>query len=167
MPDSTTVLTAVRNTLLAEGLIRRPADPGILPPLHIEPEDGPLGPGDRHDTDDPDGTRETDGDLVVTLRLSTTAPILPGEAGRRTYILDLVYKSQHTSGLIAGRALDHAIANRLIETASYGTGVMLDEGGPNQLFALSIQSFAGLGTVMREDGIVTEQAKLAVEISTA
>ena len=136
MPDATRVLTATRNTLETSGLIRRPSTAGALPALIVEPRNGPPAPGELEGV----GAQ-----LAVTLRLSSEAGARAGGAYSRTFIIDLVYRSIGTDGLKAGRALDSAIRARLVETAGYGTGVMLDAGGPAQTFAHEIAVFGGLG----------------------
>lgn len=159
MTGSTKVLSALQADLIGAGLVRKPGIVGTLPPLHVEPDDGPLSPGDTED-------QETSGLLVVTARLSTTAPSVAGTYVRK-FVIDLVYRSITTKGLIQARRLDDAIYQRLIETAGYGTGVMLNEGGPDQTFCLSIENIAGLGDLGNDDEVRVQQTKYLVEVNSA
>lgn len=158
MPDSTAVLTALRNELeRAPALIRRPSVAGALPPMFVEPDAGPPAPGEREGT-------EAGALVVVTLRLSSEPGLAPGQAFVRIYIIDLIIRSITTAGLKQGRALDAAIRARLVERANYGTGVLLDEGGAGALFVHDLRVFAGLGPVLTAGGVRTEAAKYALEV---
>lgn len=157
MPDSTRVLTALRNDLAgAAGLLRRPNDatPSAAPPAHIEPEGGAPAPLEREAPED-------DATLVVTLRLSADTPTAPG---RRAVGVDVIYRSRTTRGLMRARALDAAIRARLVDGSSYGQGITLDEGGPASTFALEVSAFAGIGPVSEEGGVRTERASYTVEV---
>ena len=160
----TRVLSAISNELTVAGIARRPGDDTDLSliPLHIEPDDGPPSLGDR--AGDPKAERETAGDVVATIKRSSTAPTLPGEGNLRRFIVDIVYRSRTTRGLIAARALDDAIHERLVETATYGDGILLDEGGDFQTFCLSINSYSGMSDLGLDDDIRVEISKLLVEV---
>ena len=158
MPDATRVLTAIRNDLETAGLIRRPSTAGTLPALLVEPRNGPPAPGELEGAG---------GDLAVTIRLSSEAGARAGAAHTRTFIIDLIYRSVGTAGLKAGRTLDSAIRARLVQTAGYGTGVMLDAGGPAQTFAHEIAVFGGLGPLSVIGDVQTEMSKLSVEVLAA
>src|SRR5688572_1472041 len=99
MPDSTAVLTALRDELLERALVRRPGDAGDLPPAFVEPRGGPPAPHDRADDADAGARRETDNDLVVTLRLSSELSAAGPRARYRTVIVDVVYRSTGTDAL--------------------------------------------------------------------
>lgn len=160
-PDSTAVLTALRDALLAAGLVRRPRDAGALPPLHIEPSGGAPAPHDRADASDPAAQRETDNDLVVTLRFSGDVTPAPGPGARtRIVVADLIYRSEGTAALKAGRALDAAIGDLLAGPTTYGDGVQLPG-----LFIVQASVFAGLSPVSDVDGVRTERAAYALEAS--
>lgn len=157
MADSNRVLSALRNELVGLGLVRRPSDAGASPPMHVEPRGGPPAPGDREAPED-------DADLTVTLRLSGELSEAPLDTYRRRVVADVVYRSRTTAGLKRARELDAAIRERLAERR-LGDGVMLDEGGPAQTFALSATVFGGLGPVGETpDGTRTELAKYAIEV---
>ena len=160
MSGTTATLTALRNELEGRGLIRRPNTPGAAPPLFIEPAGGAPAPGEREG--DEGGAR-----LVVTARLSGEGPTRAGEGYRRLIIVDLIYRSTATLGLIEGRALDEAIVAALVGGSSYGTGLLLDESGPEPVLALEASVFAGLGPVSETGGVRTESSKLALEVLTA
>ena len=157
MPDSTAVLSALRDELELAGLIRRPAAGGDLPPLFVEPRTGPPAPGEREGT-------EAGTDLAVTLRLSTEGTARAGEAFVRLVIVDLIYRSTGTGGLKRGRELDAAIRARLVETAGYGTGVTLAEGQPSAVHVLELAVFGGLGPVDLDGDVRTDQAKYSLEV---
>lgn len=154
MPDSTRVLTALRNELETAGLIRRPNDAGALPPAHIEPEGGAPAPLEREAPED-------DPTLAVTLRLSVDTPSAPG---RRLVGVDVIYRSRTTRGLMRARALDAAIRARLVDGSSYGQGYNLDAGGDAQTLAVEVSAFAGLGPVSELGGVRTERAGYTVEV---
>lgn len=156
MTDTTLLLTAVRNELVTAELVRRPGVAGELPPMHVEPQGGPPAPGER---DSP----ETDGDLVVTLRLSGELSEGPFNAYRRRAVLDVLYRSRGTGGLKAGRLLDAAIRDRIVKRADYGLGYTLDLGGPAATLVLEAGVFGGIGPVSELDGIRTERAAYLFE----
>lgn len=160
MPDTTYIITALRNELEVAGLVRRTgtAGPGVpagAPPAHIEPPGGAPAPGER---DDP----ETSGELVVTLRLSGDLAEGPFDAYRRRTVIDVVYRSTTTTGLKAGRALDQAIRGRLVNRPDYGFGFTI--GAATPLFVLQASIFGGIGPVSDVDGVRTELAKYALEV---
>jgi len=159
MPDSTVLLTALRNDLVTLGLVRRPADAGTAPPMHVEPRDGAPGPGGREGL-------ETTGDLVVTLRLAGELGEGAFDAYRRRASFDVIYRSSSTAGLKAGRALDNAIRSRLTGGATYGVGVILDPAG-TPVHILQAVVFAGLSPVADTDGIRTERAAYVLEALAA
>ena len=149
-------LTALRNDLEAAGLIRRPANAGALPPMHVEPRDGPPAPGERE-------SPEADGELVVTLRLSGEMPEAPRDAYRRRVVVDVIYRSAGTLGLMAGRDLDAAIRARLVERDD-PLGFTLDAAGSLPTFVLDAQVWGGLGPVSNVAGVRTDQAKYMLEV---
>jgi len=157
MATSNQVLTALRDELVAAGLVRKPATVGNLPPMHVEPRRGPLAPGEGE-------APETDGDLVVTIRLSSEVAGLPPL--RRIYVVDFVYRSKASSGLLKGRALDEAIRQRLVDGSGYGVGIKLAAGQGSQLWALQVSTFGGLGPVSDVEDVHTDVSKLAVETSS-
>ncbi len=160
MPDATRVLTALRDDLEAAGLVRRPGTTGVLPPAHVEPRTGPPAPGDRE-------APENEAVLVVTLRLSSEAPARAGAAFTRTCIIDVIYRSASTAGLKLGRALDAAIRARLVQTAGYGTGVMLADGQASAVHVLELSVFGGLGPIDLDGDVRTELAKYSLEVLSA
>jgi hypothetical protein len=150
VPSPNAVLTAIRDELVTAGLVRRASVAGSLPPVFIEPLEGPPAPGEREGT-------EAGTDLAVTLRLSGQTRPNPRS---RVDVIDVVYRSRGTSGLKAARDLDDAIVTRLVHGSSYGVG--LTAGG---LFVLAVSVFAGLGPVSQDGPVRTELAKLAVEVA--
>lgn len=160
MPDSTRVLTALRNELVTAGLVRRPATAGALPPAFVEPEGGAPAPKERE-------APETDGELVVTLRLSGELGEAPFDAYRRRVVIDVIYRSSSNLGLITGRGLDAAIRRRLVERADYGIGYTLDAAGTHPTQVLQAGIFGGLGPVSDVAGVRTELAKYALEVLAA
>lgn len=153
--STTRLLTALRNELEGAALIRRPSTVGALPALHVEPRDGPPAPGERE-------APETTGELVVTLRLSGELAEPARDAYRRRVVVDVIYRSIGTAGLIAGRALDAAIRARLVERDD-PLGYTLDAGGTHPTFLLDAQVWGGLGPVADTAGVRTEQAKYLLE----
>lgn len=152
--SQTRVLTALRDELERAGVARRPNAAGSLPPVFVEPADGPPAPGEREGT-------EAGTDLVVTLRLSTSTSPMPGH---RIDVIDVVVRSKGTVGLKAGRELFAAIVERIVDGASYGRGVLIGypEGSP--VFVLEASLFAGIGPVSDSAGVRTEIGKLALEV---
>lgn len=158
MPDVTALLTAMRDDLVAAGLVRKSGAAGALPPVIVEPAGGAPGPGDRFDATDPVASRETAGNLVVTLRLSGEVAASGPAARLRVAVIDVVYRSDTTGGLKAGRALDAAIRDRYVGPTTYGIGVQLPGA-----FLTQVSIFGGLGPVSDVDGVRTELAKYALE----
>ncbi len=157
----TRALTALRNELVTRGLVRKPSVAGALPPMHVEPLDGPPAPGDREAPED-------DGALVATIRLGSTIAEDPGSASyRRRVAIDLILRSSSTTGLMAGRRLDAAINAFLTGQASYGIGVSLDAGGPYSTQVLQAYQYAGIGPVDQDGGIHTDRASYVLEVALA
>jgi hypothetical protein len=165
MADTNAVLTAFRAELITAGLVRRPSEAGAagVPPMHIEPVDGPPAPGEREGIED-------DPELVLTLDLSSEV------AGARGYetalelvaIVDVHYRTvgagpgkNPSAALRRARGLNAAITARLIRPATnYGIG--FDLGG---LLVLEVNEFAGYGRVSadRERGY-HDLAKYVVKV---
>lgn len=156
MPDPNVTLTALRDELVAAGLVRRPGVAGPLPPLFVEPMGGPPAPGEREGS-------EAGDDLVATLRHSGELAAGFAGSGRRTIIAELTYRSRGTPGLKAGRELDAAIREALVERADYGLGLTLGASGPRPVLVLQASVFAGLGPVSDLEGVRTERAAYALE----
>lgn len=162
MPDSTDVLTALRDELVQRGLIRKATTTGAEsatgapPPCHVEPT-APPAPGEREAPED-------DGSLVLTLRLSTELGEQPFDSYRRRFVIDAVYRSKTTGGLKRGRALDSAIRSALVDgRPDYGLGWTMGTTAP--VLVLSSQVFGGLGPVSRDAGQgATEVAKYVLEV---
>lgn len=150
MPSPNAVLTAVRDDLVEAGLVRRASVAGVLPPVFVEPLEGPPAPGEREGT-------EAGTDLVVTLRLSGQTRPTPRT---RIDVVDVVYRSRTTAGLKATRDLDEAIVTRLVNGSAYGLSITL--GG---VHVLAVSVFGGLGPVSQDGPVRTELAKLAVEVA--
>lgn len=157
MTDANRLLTALRNELVTAGLVRRATVAGPLPPMHVEPRDGPPAPGEREGN-------ETLGNLVVTIRLSGTLAEGAFDSYRRRIVVDVFYRSTGTDGLKAGRTLDAAIVDRVIRRADYGQGYTLDAGGTMPTLVLEAAVFAGLGPLSELDGTRTETAKILMEV---
>ena len=157
MTDSNRLLTALRNELETAGLVRRPGTASGLPAVHVEPRDGPPAPGSREGS-------ETTGDLVVTLRLSGEMAEPAFNSYRRRAVVDVIYRSTWTTGLMAGRALDAAVRTRIVNRADYGQGYTLDFGGPMATLVLEARVFGGIGPVSDIAGVRTDQAKYMFEV---
>lgn len=156
--DSTRVLSAVRNELVTAGIVRKPGVAGVLVPLHVDPEGGAPGPGERP-------SPEADGNVVATVRLSSEAPRGLGERYRRIYVLDFLYRSDTTGGLQRARQLHELIVRHLVDRTEPGLGATLDAAGPASTSMLSSSVFAGLGPLDDgANGTRTDIAKIAVEV---
>lgn len=160
MPNANTVLTATRNELVAAGLVRRPSVAGALPPLHVEPRDGPPAPGERE-------APELDAELVATLRLSGEVSEERFNAYRRRVVVDVIYRTRGTTGLRRGRELDAAVRARLVERGDYGLGYTLDAGGASPVLILQAGIFGGLSPLGESAGVRTEMAKYMLEVLAA
>lgn len=165
MPDQNAILTALRDELVTQGLVRRANQAGpesstpAPPPCHVEPI-APPAPGEREDP-------ENDATLVVTLRLSTTLGELPFDAFRRRAVIDVVYRSKTTDGLKRARELDAAIVNALCNRPDYGLGWVMGSGGSSgsPVLVLSSSIYGGLGPVARDAGQGnTDVAKYVFEV---
>lgn len=141
MATANQVLTALRNELVAAGIVRKPSAAGPLPPMHVEPDDGAPAPGEREAPED-------DATLVITLTLSGELGETVLDAYRRRVVVDVRYRSRSTAGLKRARDVDAAIRTRLVSgRPDYGLGWNLDENGAAPVFVLSSQVFAGLGRI--------------------
>lgn len=140
MADVNEVLTAFRHELVGRGLARKPDEAGILPPAHIEPEDGAPAPGDREGV-------ENDDKLVVTLTGSDLGEAA-GNGYRRRVIVDVRYRAKGTAGLKRGRELDAAIADLLVHNANYGLDYQLGAfAGRPGVRVLQALIYSGLGRI--------------------
>ena len=165
MPDSTAILTALRDELVTEGLVRRATTAGAQsstpapPPCHVEPI-APPAPGEREGDED-------DATLAVSLRLSSTFGELPFDSYRRRVVIDVVYRSKTTDGLKRARALDAAIAEAIVNRPDYGQGWVMGSGGSSgsPVFVLSSSIYGGLGPVSRDASQgATDVAKYLFEV---
>lgn len=161
MPDSTAVLTALRDELVSRGLVRKAtvagaqSSTGAAPPCHVEPN-APPAPGEREGLED-------DASLAVTIRLSTEL----GEeafAYRRRIVIDVIYRSLGTGALKRARALDAAIRSALVDgRPDYGLGWTMGSAAP--VLVLQSSVYGGLGPVSRDPAQgATDQAKYAFEV---
>lgn len=90
-----TVVDALRDYLVDEGLVRRPDHPGAgarpwLPVAWRHPDNGAVGPGDAAQQKKPAAAQD-DG-LVVSLMYAPGIPPRPGEEERRTDGVDVVLR---------------------------------------------------------------------------
>lgn len=157
MPDTNIVLTALRNELATAGLIRKPDVAGGLPPAFVEPRGGAPAPGERE-------APETDGLLVLTIRLGGELSEGRFNAYRRRLTVDLIYRTRGTPGLQAGRALDAAIRKHLVgDHDTNALGFRLDEPDLN-VQVLESGVWAGLGPVSDVDDVRTDRSSLMLEV---
>lgn len=152
MADASAVLTAFRDFLVAQGLVRKPGVTGALPPLHVEPRGGAPAPGQRDAPED-------NATLVVTARLSGEVTQGPMDTTTRVVVIDVIYRSLGTAGLKAGRALDASIRNRVVERNDYGVGFAM--GG---LSVIQARIAGGLGPVSEDGDVRTERAAYYIEV---
>lgn len=163
MPDVTAVLTAFRVELITAGLVRRPSQVATgVPPMHVEPLEGPPAPGEREGV-------ENDPDLVLSLMHSGgLSPANNYDAAiDRTVILDVRYRSRTTDALRRAEALDAAIRNRLIRPeTNYGYGLTLAAGTPAELWAQAAAVFGAFGPIGRSRAAGYDHvAKYAVSVT--
>lgn len=157
MPDATAIATALREELIAAGIVRHPADdhaPGLAP-LIVEPRGGAPAPGDRDAPED-------DPSLIVTLRLSGDMAETPLDRYRRRSVFDFYYRSKGTAGLQRGRAVDAAVRAHLTDRPDMGLG--WEMGTAHPVFVLSSQMFGGLGRVADTAEGADELAKYMIEV---
>lgn len=171
MTSIATVQAAVRGHLRDAGLVRPPRVAGTAPPMHLEPRPGPLAPGGRADSKDPAATRETTGNLVVSMRASSEPARGLVDLSTRVAVFDLVYRSKGSDGMLRGRELHDAIVSELVVPAGFGQGLAINPSGdPDDdsanptVWALAIDLVGGLSPLGGPvDGVHTDMAKLAVE----
>lgn len=175
MPDAGKVLTAVRQELVLAGLVRPPSVAGALPPMHVEPIDGAVAPGDRTDPRTGPSVEEAAGPDTPVASLMLDGDIAgPTFDTGRTSVVSVRYRGMTSASLRAIHALDAAIRDRLVERADpllagngrYGLGYMLGTGGPGAaVFARQVTVFAGLSRLAasRSSGFDLV-AKYAVEV---
>jgi hypothetical protein len=155
MADVNQLATAIREELVAAGLVRRPDTVEDLPPLIIEPRGGAPAPGDRDAPEDHP-------DLVVTLTFSGDISELPRDTYRRRSVFDVRYRSKGTAGLQRAHALDAAIRGHLVNRNDFGLGWTM--GTDHPVFILSSQMFAGLGRIGSTAEGFDELAKYLFEV---
>lgn len=135
MADAAQVMTALREELIAAGLVRRPTEGananGQPYPLAIEPPDGPPAPGELKATLGDDAVEHTE--LVVSiLAAGGFAPATAFEArsaAKRSF--DLRYRTRTAGALRLAMALDIAIRGRLIRPeTNYGYGFQMGAAAP-------------------------------------
>lgn len=155
MPDSSAIATALREELIAAGLVRHPSTPGALPPLIVQPRDGAPAPGDRDAPED-------DPTLVVSLLFSGELGEAQLDGYRRRTVLDVRYRSVTTAGLKRAHALDAAIRNRLVNRPDLGLGWTM--GAANPIVVLSSSLFGGLSPITSGPEGTDEVAKYMFEV---
>lgn len=158
MPSPTDVLAALRVDFIEAGLVRRPSEAGVAPPMHIEPAEGAPAPLEREGVED-------DPELVLSLMHSGDFGEVPEDSYRRRAIIDVRYRSRGNAGLRRAAALDQAIRARLTSAdRNYGRGFMLADG---LTFVHEAQQYGGFGPIDRgRDGptpVFTNGAKYMVE----
>lgn len=159
MPDSSAVLTALRNELVAAGLgVRKASVAGSGYPIHVEPLEGAPAPGERNAPED-------NADLVISILVSTEF----GEESQNTYrrrtVIDFRYRSRGTAGKKAAAAVDAAIRQYLTTQGAYGTGWGMDD---NAVYVLSVAVFGGFGPIARSKAEgYTDGAKYVLETLAA
>jgi hypothetical protein len=110
-----TVLDALRDYLVAEGLVRAPDVAGAgarpwPPPAWRHPDEGAIGPGDAADAGRPDVAHD-DG-LVVSLMAAPGIPPTAGDEDRRQDGVDIVIR---TRAVPPAYDLENEIRKRLME----------------------------------------------------
>lgn len=156
------LITAIRDDLISAGIVRHPNAVGTLPPLHAEPPE-PPGPGSRADDNDPDATRETAGDLVISVRLGPEIIGPPG-ASWRTWPVEFIFRSVTTQGLKRARVIESTIHERYVRASDNGEAVTLAAGGATQLQAIQVQTYSGLAYVDLTDSTRTDRASFAFTV---
>lgn len=160
MTDPTAVLTAFREELIEADLVRRPSAAGARPPMHVEPIEGAVGPGDREGVED-------DAELVVSIFAGGDLAEADGydAATRRRTTIDVRYRSASSSALRRAFALDAAIRGRLIRPeTNYGYGFELGSAAP--VWAQAVGVWGGLGPLGRGKGVGFDHvAKYLVEVA--
>lgn len=79
---TTTLLGALRDHLVGQGVVRLPRDPGSAHPLFLEPREGAPGPGDGTGT-------EQDTEAVLSAFFTGGVPARPYESFLRTDTVDV------------------------------------------------------------------------------
>ena len=112
MPGPVLLIEALRNALIAEGLVRDPKVAGPLPPCWRTPVNGVPAPGQGTDTEK--------GDLVVGLFPAPGVPMRSYDAGvLRKDGVDIRYRSKQTPAIIE---LDDAIREIISDRRAYDLG---------------------------------------------
>lgn len=82
------LLSAFRNYLVSEGLVRKPSVAGSSPPMWVEPTDGAIAPGEA------ESAVADDDSLVLSAFLSTPIPRGTFEAELRTDVIDVYLRAK-------------------------------------------------------------------------
>lgn len=159
MTSPNELLTALRVHLIEAEIVRHPDTvDDDLHPCFVEPHGGAPAPGDMTGA-------QNDDKLILSLMFSTTIAEGAFDTYRRRFAIDFRYRSRGTAGLKAGRDLDAAIRQELINRPDFGYGYTLAEGESAQLFVLQASEFGALSTLsMDDDDGRTENAKYVFEV---
>src|SRR5688572_12524371 len=99
MASATDLLTAFRAHLVAQGIVRIPgAGPsGDLPPMFVEPEGGPIVPGNARKPEEDDAT-------LILSTFWSGAVAAADDAFRLRGVIDVRFRSMTSAGLMRAAA---------------------------------------------------------------
>lgn len=165
MPTITSndVLTILRTYLVgqADPFVRHPSIAGPLPPLLVEPDGGPRGPGAAADAVEDHPT------LIVNMGLEVELAEVPFDSWRRRCVIEVHYLSKTTGGLQLARGVDDRIARALVRgRADYGYGWVMGTP-PASILIMSASIYGGLSRVSTgEDSRDHQVARYVLEVQT-
>lgn len=157
MATAADLLTALREHLVTEGILRRPHEAGDLPPLVLDPEGGPIAPGEMPSRD---GWRDHP-TLVVNALSGVEATPATFQGFFRTQLVDVRYRSRDVAGRRLVYATDEAVASVLLDRFGWVMGTT------HPLLVHQSGKFAGLSPIGYADGVEDWVSRYSFEIPAA
>lgn len=143
MATPTEILTAFRQELVDEGIVRKPGDgpqPGGQPPMFVEPPDGAIAPGQARKAE------ENDDSLVLSIFWGGAIAATDSDAYRIRGSIDVRLRSKGPAGLQRASTVLMAIRRAMFEPGD-GPGQNRRAWIMGGLFMLETGEWAGAGRV--------------------
>lgn len=112
MATPTEILTAFRQHLVDQGIVRKPGagpQPNGAPPMFVEPDDGPIGPGEAPKAE------ENDDQLVLSIFWGGALAATDADAYRLRGSIDVRLRSSGSAGVQRAAAVAMRIRREMFE----------------------------------------------------